>query len=127
MFDEQLDFARNKDLDEDNYFIYNTNEPKLERNYISDLNQAEIYTGISNEHKVPFIPMETQLDYLQQPSLPVFPIDKPNPLFYNSEIEQKGNTPAHIDSTNSGSMSATTMRNAISASSPASTKRLSTP
>ena len=91
MFDEQLDFARNKDLDEDNYFIYNTNEPKLERNYISDLNQAEIYTGISNEHKVPFIPMETQLDYLQQPSLPVFPIDKPNPLFYNSEIEQKGN------------------------------------
>lgn len=91
MFDEQLDFARNKDLDEDNYFIYNTNEPKLERNYISDLNQAEIYTGISNEHKIPFIPMETQLDYLQQPSLPVFPIDKPNPLFYNSEIEQKGN------------------------------------
>lgn len=91
MFDEQLNFARNKDLDEDNYFIYNTNEPKLERNYISDLNQAEIYTGISNEHKVPFIPMETQLDYLQQPSLPVFTIDKPNPLFYNSEIEQKGN------------------------------------
>ena len=90
MFDEQLDFARNKDRDEDNYFIYNTNEPKLERNYISDLNHADIYTGVCNEHKVPLVPMETQLDYLQQPSLPVFPIDKPNPLFYNCEVERRG-------------------------------------
>ena len=91
MFEEQLDFKKpNNEEKDDNYFIYNQQKPNLDNNYFDDLQAAKIENKINNEFKQQSQqkPLIEQLDFLNQPNIPVFPIEKPNPLFYNKKIEQ---------------------------------------
>ena len=91
MFEEQLDFKKETNEEKDNnYFIFNQQKPDLENNYFDDLQAAKIQNKINNEFKQQSQekPLIEQLEFLNQPNIPVFPIEKPNPLFYNKQIEQ---------------------------------------
>ena len=91
MFEEQLDFKKPKNEEkDDNYFIYNQQKPNLDNNYFDDLQAAKIENKINNEFKQQSQqkPLIEQLEFLNQPNIPVFPTEKPNPLFYNKKIEQ---------------------------------------
>ena len=91
MFEEQLDFKKETNEEKDNnYFIFNQQKPDLENNYFDDLQAAKIQNKINNEFKQQSQekPLIEQLEFLNQPNIPVFPTEKPNPLFYNKQIEQ---------------------------------------
>ena len=88
MYNEQLDFGKNS-KEGSNYFIYNINAPNLQNNYINDLQNAKIYTSICNEQKAANINYQSQLNYKSQPNEPIFPIEKPTPLFYNSNVAKR--------------------------------------
>ena len=91
MFEEQLDFKKPKNEEkDDNYFIYNQQKPNLDNNYFDDLQAAKIENKINNEYKQQSQqkPLIEQLEFLNQPNIPVFPTEKRNPLFYNKKIEQ---------------------------------------
>lgn len=88
MYNEQLDFSKPKS-EGSNYFIYNINAPNLQNNYINDLNTAKVYTSVCNEQKQPCLPQTEQLNYKAQPGEPIFPIETPTPLFYNSNVEKQ--------------------------------------
>ena len=88
MYNEQLDFSKPKS-EGANYFIYNINAPNLQNNYINDLNTAKVYTSVCNEQKQPCLPQTEQLNYKAQPREPIFPIETPTPLFYNSNVEKQ--------------------------------------
>lgn len=88
MYNEQLDFGKDS-KEGSNYFIYNINAPNLQNNYINDLQNAKIYTSICNEQKAANINYQSQLNYKSQPNEPIFPIEKPTPLFYNSNVDKR--------------------------------------
>ena len=83
MYDDQLEFIRNK-LDD---FIFIENPKKEGINHLDNRNENCNPDSQDNYTKNQRFSLPEQLDYMLQPSLNYFPQDKPNPLIYNSNIK----------------------------------------
>ena len=83
MYDDQLEFIRNK-LDD---FIFIENPKNEGINHLDNRNENCNPDSQDNYTKNQRFSLPEQLDYMLQPSLNYFPQDKPNPLIYNSNIK----------------------------------------
>ena len=87
MYDDQLDFNRNKLND---FLLIDNSKSEHNKNYIDSV-KKENFIGDSLESykKNQRYDLPEQLDYLIQPAYNYYPQDKPNPLIYTANLPSK--------------------------------------